>query len=58
MAKKTKSVSLDSAKSYEDFSTVVKQQIGEASEEVLQAWFAERTAKPAAKKPADTPPAE
>lgn len=63
MAGKKKSAApatIAEAASFEDFATVVKQQIGEASDEVLQAWFAERTSKPEkpGTKKADSPPAQ
>lgn len=63
MAGKKKTIApanLQEAKSFEDFATVVKQQIGEASDEVLQAWFEERNAKPekSGKKPAESQPAQ
>lgn len=46
-----------SSTEFEAFAIEVKTNIGEASDEVLQAWYDERV-KANKKKPADPPPAE
>lgn len=55
MAKKT--AAPKPSAEFEAFAIEVKTKIGEASDEVLQAWFDERV-KADKKKPAETPPAE